>query len=216
MKDHLKIILFAYSLTSFADENVIKSYFAKDVEFHSQEIKITDQKLARKIFRSMPGHAYHSDVVYGLWYKHHKYLFCKRTPDAITTCSIYFSHRADGTLANFYQDTEYGKGDVVDYVHNKPVKFKSDVALHHDHIRLKFSEKFVVDRVLTKIDLGEQKDERGLNYISESYFGPHVSCTNYDAIEYQNKKDERFEYQECTIVIPLIKKKKRSIPLPST
>ena len=192
----------------------IQSYYEKEIQFHAQEIKITDQKLARKIFRYMPGKAVHSPVVYGLMYKHHKYLMCQRTPDAITTCSVFFSHKADGTLSSFYHDTEYGKGDVVDYVHNKALIFPSDISLYPNGIKIRFTKKEAVEKALTKIDLGEQKDSRGVNYISESYFGKHISCTQYT--NYREGKKQPLHFQECAINIPLNRKQDKPIVLPRT
>jgi hypothetical protein len=183
-------------------------YLQKDCEFYTQEIKITNQKVARKIFRWMPGEKRQVNGVYGTWYKHHEFLFCVRNNEALTTCSIYFSDKADGSLASFYKDKDYGKGDIVEATYQKPINFKSDLYLYENRLNIKFNHPKAVKKVFTKIDLAEQSDSKGVNYTSETYEGKHVSCTQYDS--------EQGEYLECLISIPLPREKRPKTPLPNT
>lgn len=185
-----------------------REYLQKESEIYTQEIKITNQKVARKILRWMPGEMRQVNGVYGTWYKHHEFLFCTRNVEAITTCSIFFSSKADGTLASFYKDRDYGMGDVIEAAYQKPMKFKSNLYLYDDRLNIQFNNPKVVKKVLQKIDLAKQSDGKGINYTSETYEGRHVSCTQFDS--------EGSEYFECLISIPLPREKEPKIRLPNT
>lgn len=191
--------------------DLLKEYLNKEGEIYSQEIKITNQKLARKLFRWLPGKPHEVNGVYGTWYKHHEYMLCVRNNEAITSCSIYFSSKADGSLASFHKDYDYGMGDIVDATFDKAIEFKTDLFLYEDKIQIRFNQPDVVKKVFKKIDLAEQKDQTGVNYESESYFGKHVACTSYESKDQNNGK-----YAECLISIPIRREKPSKPVLPNT
>lgn len=203
------LLISSFSTLAFKGQSVLQSqYLQKSTELYSQELKITDQKVARKIYRWMPGEARQVSGVYGTWYKHHEFLFCTRNAEAITTCSIFFSSKANGTLSSFYKDRDYGMGDTIEASYSKPLLFNSDLYLYDEKLEIRFNHHSAVEKILQKIDLAEQIENKGVNYTSETYRGKHVSCTTYNS--------ESGQYLECFISIPLPREKEDKTSLPNT
>lgn len=97
-----------------------ETFLSSDLKFHTQELLISSGGTARELYEAMHVEEKEATLVAGLWFKNDKYLFCWIEPTGDYFCSLYLDFTGKGRLSNFQTDPDYGKGDPVDYIVNKP------------------------------------------------------------------------------------------------
>jgi hypothetical protein len=99
-----------------------ETFLSSDLKFHTQELLVSSGGAARELYESLHVKEVEASLVAGLWFKNDEFLFCWVEPSGEYFCSVYLDFSGKGRLSSFHKDSDYGKGDPVDYIVNKEVK----------------------------------------------------------------------------------------------
>ncbi len=120
MKSFLSFIVLtaALHMHNFA---FAETFLSSDLKFHTQELLISSGGTARELYEAMHVEEMEASLVAGLWFKNDKYLFCWVEPNGEYFCSLYLDFTGKGRLSSFEKDRDYGRGDPIEYITQKPV-----------------------------------------------------------------------------------------------
>lgn len=110
------IIVLSISRMAFAE-----TFLSSNLKFHTQELLIASGGTARELYEAMHVQERQADLVAGLWFKNDEHLFCWIEPTGDFYCAVYLDFTGKGRLSSFSKDSDYGMGDPVDFIVNKPV-----------------------------------------------------------------------------------------------
>jgi len=99
-----------------------ETFLSSDLKFHTQELLISSGGTARELYEAMHVEEKEASLVAGLWFKNDKYLFCWVEPNGEYFCSVYLDFTGKGRLSSFEKDRDYGKGDPVEFITQKPAR----------------------------------------------------------------------------------------------
>jgi hypothetical protein len=178
MKETLTIILIFFS-PLYANE-------IANIRIHTQEIILDDQKLSTTIFQKLNVPTQRFDQVIS-GYKLGKYTYC-RTHINKLRCYLYLSLDLDGSLSSPWTDSDFGKGDAIDYIYTKTVPTKADYLIESDHVFIWFHGNSA-QTIFNKIVAAKTKYDEKKREIRQ---GKHIVC----ALDKENR-------YACFIKLPL-------------
>jgi hypothetical protein len=126
----LIIILFILSLTTAKADDQFFIYRAN-------EIKINNHFLAKLIYDSLKGDEIEANLVSEQYFKHDKFFFCIKDLNESNTpyqCSIYLKEEMPWRLANFEEDTDFGKSEFFTALYEKEFKGTGTIEIFNNRI----------------------------------------------------------------------------------
>jgi len=203
----LKSILFVSLLISssvFAkrpvSEDSIYEISGVQIGAHASELSILDSKIARDLFMRLPVKSLNADLVHGLMFKNDKHIFCVREPDRKYHCHFYVKNLGEGELSSYWEDHDYGKGSLYEFISIKMKKGSAKLEIIDNKVHM-YTEGSVAKYLFERMDLAKvsyHKRDDGITY--EKRIGRKMKCVRAEA--------ENADIHACRIFIPMGPSKK--------
>lgn len=169
------------------------------ISSHTNEFSIVESKYARELFLSLPVKNTYADLVNGLIFKYHEFIFCVREPSRQFHCHIYLNGKGTGKLSSFHKDTDFGKGTILEFLSTKKLNSNADITYSNNRLRIKFEDK-MAKRFWEKLDLIPESYRQIAGRKIEARKGEMLNCINDNG---------KFT---CQFNIPINKEKKIKLP----
>ena len=96
---------------------------SQTMEWKGNELTFGPLGISRFIAQSLPEEWKPSSLVGGLYFKNHRYFFCRREPDGNVFCHLYLNS-AHGDLQRIDRDPDYGQGNLINFANDLQVSKK--------------------------------------------------------------------------------------------
>ena len=91
--------------------------YAQTISWKSNELTFAPGLASRFIAKNIPGNWEQANLVHGLYFKYHRYFFCRREPKGEIFCHLYLEE-AHGDFQKYDKDIDFGKGSLEDYAND--------------------------------------------------------------------------------------------------
>lgn len=178
------------------------------LRFHTQELAITSEKIAKEMYNSLDTKEEEADLVHALFFKYGEFLYCHKEPEEAHLCAAYLNFNGLGELSSFRTDSDYGKGDVIEAIITKPVVGKGLVTPTAEGFNLEVKGKLGEFLYQKMKDVYADYDEKE-NRVIETKKGKDMSC-QLTTIKLESKNKRIFN---CKVSVKMNGDNRRLPPL---